>query len=833
MTARGVTLVELMVSVAILGVVVLGGIRTFSGIHTGLQYSKARSLGTNLSQEKMQILKQQSYNKLMVSTSTAWRTDFTPSIEYDRAYYPPESILEGGIRFTRITQVQVAQEDSGNISTLPATTPDTGMKLITVTTIWSQGASSQKVQLRGIASNPNSVMSTVIMKGTVRNSVTSAVIPNALVNISENVGWRDTSNASGAYLINLSPGSYNSLATADGYFSSLAPVSIAPTTTLVKDWTLVPMATGTVKGAVWLNSHPVISQVVGSTENLNTGFIQEYVELFNPSTFTWTMASNATTPVIDLKYQIRGGAITTLNCMYNSLTIGPGKYYLFASTSPVYAGGVMRHADAVFLNSNAGYPNLIKINSDGGYDASSLGIAYTATGDWIDQIGWKTAGNDPPFYEGSPVDQFTGLQDQEQYTRRSSTSGVTSGIGRAYDTNNNNNDFIVTSPITHAPRSTADTEPVVSGTPAYGSFVTATDGLSSPATAYAAGNPPYAEFLLPRVATGTWTVLVTSGSRVLEISSVTLTANTTTWATNATTSPAWPAAGYSTVILSSATATGYVSGRVTNALGNVISPAISVAASGGGSVTAGTNGMYLLNLTPGIYTITANPNNTNEIYVSHNQTVTVLLGEVVNGVDFTLSQGGRISGFVTRDGTNALPGVGMVAINSSGVAMDQEVTGANGLYTLVNLATGTYTVQPVLDTGEASNPTSQTLTVTAGTTVSASTFTISGDMGYVTGTVTKSGSIIKTGVLVVVSTGTISAPPALSSTTLTGASYYSASSLEDGSYSVEVRGSSSTVYRVHAFYPTLSGQSVSISSSAVSSVSILAGQTTPNINFSW
>lgn len=49
---------------------------------------------------------------------------------------------------------------------------------------------------------------------------------------------------------------------------------------------------------------------------------------------------------------------------------------------------------------------------------------------------------------------------------------------------------------------------IVAGTPAYGAFVSANDGLSQVVKAIQTGSPPFAEFQLISVATGTWIVFV-------------------------------------------------------------------------------------------------------------------------------------------------------------------------------------------------------------------------------------------------------------------------------------------------------------------------------------
>lgn len=148
----GTTLVELMIAVALLGIVSLGMVGVFSSISKGIQFSKARTLASNLAQEQMQILKQKSFNRVLVTTAPAYLTDWSPDIPYDTGYYPPESILEGSVSFVRYTYIQVVDENSGNLVYFTGV-PDTGMKAITVTVTWYQGTERKKLQVRNILSN--------------------------------------------------------------------------------------------------------------------------------------------------------------------------------------------------------------------------------------------------------------------------------------------------------------------------------------------------------------------------------------------------------------------------------------------------------------------------------------------------------------------------------------------------------------------------------------------------------------------------------------------------------------------------------------------------------
>jgi hypothetical protein len=114
------------------------------------------------------------------------------------------------------------------------------------------------------------------------------------------------------------------------------------------------------------------------------------------------------------------------------------------------------------------------------------------------------------------------------------------------------------------------------------------------------------------------------------------------------------------------------------------------------------------------------------------------------------------------------------------------------------------------------------------------TFTVTGALGTVTGNVTLGGLPIQSGVLVVVATGSLPSPlPAISSNTLANSAYYAGSSKENGTYSVDVRGSTSTVYTVTGYYMFMNGAVASISSHTVTNVTVSAGVTTSGVNFTW
>lgn len=828
---KGFTLVELMMAVSILTIAIVVMVKSFGYISKAIQISKNTTIAANLAQEKMQIITQKSYYMIIPTMSPLYLTDFNPQVPYDNTYFPPEVVLEAGVYYTRYTYIEVIQEDSGNIVVLSPNTPDTGMKQITVTVVWNEGSSKKKYQIKNIISNPNTVMANSVFTGVVKDSTTFALIPYALVNMAENMGYRDTTGLDGKYTINAMPGNYTMYVNAYGYFPVLKTVSIAANQTQTNDFYLIKMASGTISGYPWIRDHLVISQVVGST--VSAGWDQEYVEIFNPTTYTWTVNGN-----IGLKYQrIYDDDKKNISINYITNSISSGGFYLFANTGTINAGGISRTADAVWSDTNSisDFPdfsdqkNIIRVFDEGGDEGGgALELYRISDGKTLDQVGWnrndsENGKKDAPFYETSPIPQNRGLERGELYARYSSTNGISTSYGPAYDSNNNSIDFYDYSSISIVPRNSAITLPVISATPADGAIITCSDGLSSPTTAYLTGSPPYAYFNLVNVATGTWTVLITSSSYLLQNDTVTIT-NGSNFVFGST---------YS--FLDSSAIYSYVTGQVLNTSYMPISPAIKVTNSENETYAKTTDGKYILQVSPGENNIVANPDNLNPNYVSiSSNNVYVDAGEIKSGVDFILYPGGRISGFITRDGVNALPGIAIIISDTAEITKDQQISGLDGRFTSNVLSLGTYVIDPVVDSKSSVNPSSYTVTISlSGKTYFSSTYTVTNALGYISGSVKYQSAPVKTGALIVVTTKTITSPPDLNTSLLSGIPYYITSSNEEGNYLAEVRQSTNPKYNVYAFYTLPNQSGYSIISATQTNISVLAGSTTYNVNFSW
>lgn len=828
----GITLVELMVAMAIISIGVLGMVGAFKYFNVGLQSAKTRSLANNIAQEKIEYLKNKSYYRVLVSTDTDTDDRFSPAMEYDVAPNGEELVNVGGLNFIRRVLIRKVSEGAGGQLVYPNwESADTGLKEIRVYVLWYERGQWRKLEVRNLRENPARVNKSASIDGWVHEFGTGTGIEGALVRVQENPSQFAETDASGDYSFFVEPGSYTLIATKTGYFPKTLPqFGLTSGGTMPnQNFTLVPMSSGTITGRTWLRDHLVISQVVGSSVNA-AGQSQEWVEVYNPTTWTWTMASglgSGANELFHFGYKEAGVGTDAIvpDIEYRSVSLPPDSYFLFANTGTVTAAGVTLAADAVY-DTDSDFGNADDLIQTGSPSSAGYVILGSEAASLIlDTVGWDATSNGvgtkklAESYEKDAIEQAIGFEPGEAYTRKTTSSGVTAGQGRCYDSNDNDEDFSGAKPFSSVPHNSSQSEACNSGTPAEGAIVFADDALSLPVTADDEG-----DFNLVSVATGSWTVYISSG---LSFSSVAYYGGTV----NAFVS------SVGTLLLSSETAYGYVTGRVTNVAGAPLQ-GISVYSAGSPPTTTNSSGRYTLPISSGLATVIANYQSQSPSYVElSSASVDVPLGEVVKDVDFSLYYGGRIRGQITTNGVDPLPNIPVIGLKD-GVEQGSGISDDTGHFTISGsgVSTGTYVVVPQLEAGEGCSPSSTTVILNAGEVAFSSTFTVANAFGYVTGSVhtgSLAGPLITTGVLVYVTTTTLAAgalPPDIDPSLRAGSSvWYAASSNALGNYSVSVKGG--YTYNVYAWYTTWSNSVPSVSRK--DSTAAVDPNETVTVNFFW
>lgn len=866
---RGGTLTELMVATVILSIGVLGLFGSFRYIARSTFISRATSLATNLGQERIESLKNLSYYSLQISTDTGDIPGTSGPMKYDKVNYPPETISIGGITFKRYTLVGMGQLVGSNIDDVDFTYPDTGLKQITVTVAWTEAGQPKIWTLRNLLENPNVNPLDSTITGTVSNSA-GGTVASALVVVEQNENWGATANSAGVYSFSVYHGTYTVRASSTGYNDGVSGSIVASRGgTTTTNLSLSAVATGYVTGSIWTNPHMVISQVVAATNTIVAdGSPQEveYVELFNPTTFPINIGTTAmvqkkvmlyyrdeTSPApAYYRYDYPGNAAdNSLFINYVTTYVAPGHYYLIANATSFYINGAWINADAYMDDDyNDGtdapsYPNYI-LN-----DKAALVAIYDWNTGWIDAVGWADNNNVAPWGEGTTIPDYGGVNDGlgmpagKQIVRVSSpgiSAAMLPNYGRAYDSGSNNYDFLYESAsftgFVYSPKNMASgffptlTGKVPTWWMASPTYVSASDPHSGSTTAFTAYvtsgalSLPYSRFQLAGVSTGTWTVAAAYSSFTNSYDNVLVTQNAYTGVPNAATSPSWIGAGYHHMYLTSSTTSGFVKGVISNPNAQPIS---GITVQGGGvSKITGTNGVYFMAVSSGTVTVVANPNNLNPSYIQGIENPVINAGAVTTQ-NFTLNFGGRITGYVTT-GTTPLAYQAMTAVNAAGLQVAAGVTDTGGNFTMRNVSTGSYTVFPVLESGQDVMPNTLPAAVTSTGSVFVGTFTVSGAFGSISGTVSDAAGLVTSGALMLASTNTIASSPAaiVGSSAPAQVPMYMVSSKADGTYALPVRGGAT--YYLSAYVPVISGTGVTITTKTYSGIIVSpSAATTKNV----
>lgn len=857
--SRGFTLVELMVAVTIISLGLLGFTGAFRFITHSIRDARAKSLALSLAQEKVENLKNTPYHKLQISTQVVTYTNVTPNQLCDAVNYPPEDIRVGGITFTRCVYVSLTRVNDHVVDELSALYPDSGLKWVEVVVMWQQRGEWKRYALNNLHENPNVQPLNATVQGHVK-SATGQSIAGAVVTVLDKADWTDATDAAGSYLFQVNEGSYFIRASSAGYYDAIySSVTIAEAQVLTTNFLMVPIATGTVSGNVFFSSHLVISQVVlgtvtrvGDAADPNATGEVEYIQWFNPTTFTYTMTT--TGRYVPYYYNPQAGTWVGWATFLSSritTSVAPNTSYLMANATWFMIGNEWVRADAWYgatsdLMAEDGpgsviiYDRVDFVRTDRvGWNGNTYTWTIANEGFWFE----KTALPDSACADGIGIGNFiirysspTTIADNGFYawavdsgTNTLDFAGphVTCAAGMAHPLMN----WSEIGPI--RPFSTMrGTQSVIGGVPAYGALVTANDLLGGTTYAYMdtvvndfGQAQPFARFALTGVSTGTWSVIVATGVYYAEIASVTVPTNGGVSIPNDNTKPAAAGGGVHVVRTTQPAAGAYVTGLVRSASGQPLE-GISVIA-GGLPRTTGANGRYFAAIASGPLTVVINPGNANssyQEYVDISQTLT--LGQL-GTVSADLSLRGVVMGYITSDGNSVLPNI-QVTASRSGQQFGAATSDSSGNFYFHNLTTGTYQIEPTLDPLEQWSPSSFTAVAAAGQTVHVGTFVVTGAQGSVGGTVRYNGELVTTGSLILISTGVIPAtPPAIiASSAPARAVYYSGSSKADGTYTIEVRGSTSTTYNLSVYVPVISGDAVTVTTKTYSGLVVYSTGTT-------
>ncbi len=334
--AAGLTLIELMVTSAVISIGVVAMMASFRYITTSIQYSKGKSLGNNLVTEQVEKLKNLQYYSLLVTTTNISSVNsFASPLVYDLGNYPPQTLIQGGISFTRYTRIDFAYQYGTAITTAPYTTNDTGLKMITVYVVWKDDRGLQYQEIHNLMANPAANALNASFTGTVTDSSGGGPVAGAVVKTIDNPNFYGiAATGTGQYSVSVSSGNYTLNCSSQGYFSADKPGTVASGGSTPVNFTLTKMASGTASGYAYVNTHLVVSEVVISTDT-NV----EYVEIYNPTPSPINIGTVWPSRTVDLyifdpsnNTQPTSG-LQPVPLIYISTYVPAYQYYLFANTT--------------------------------------------------------------------------------------------------------------------------------------------------------------------------------------------------------------------------------------------------------------------------------------------------------------------------------------------------------------------------------------------------------------------------------------------------------------------------------------------------------------------
>ncbi|MFA5779959.1 MAG: carboxypeptidase-like regulatory domain-containing protein [Elusimicrobiota bacterium] len=810
--STGFSQVEIVVTILVISIVILGIITTFSTIGKGLITGKTRTIANNLAQEKIEILKNISYARLLTTSEDDL---ISPGYDNTNTDYIPESLNVGDANYTRYTTVWKAEESGTEISTMSPTATDQGIKKIKIEVKWTENNEQKSLVLYNLRDDPNRTT----MSGKIYGIITttnSVGISAARVEVVQDINRSDTTSTTGYYIIKTtSPATVQISVSKDGYFSK---VSAATAVSAAVNLQLTAKEKGNAYGFVYKRDHLVISEIcIALTEDAT-----EYVELYNPTTYTITVENNYI-----LKYVDNSDFLFT--CENN--TVDSHKYFLIAS----YPSVTGIQADATYLS--AKMPNA----------SNTGGVGLLTTADvWIDSIAWGPAGSIPDnAKEGSGFAIAAGNFSTNDSIERISYSSYTTSVlmwdnsnGNAYDNDKNEENWVFHDNQVKPQNTTSTAETPVLGTPVGYAVVSANDGLSSAVNASSTGY-----YYLTGIATGT--VVTIYGSSLTLMGLVPNNNITTGGKTKCD------------IILSSTSEGGFISGRVIR--GDTLAGVADITVSAGVySAVTDTSGNFSFSVDVGSYTVIANPDYTSvpdgakwtsgTSQAEANKTVEVNYGASVSAGDLKIYAAGWISGHTYNASGGDLPYITIRTTSPTSNFSTDVVSGTDGTYMIKGAKTATdYDLYPVLDDADSfliwngsawvSSTEGYSVDLSQGEEETGKDFRITSAWGKIQGSVsdTAIGGNIKTGVLIIATTDAMPAdsPPAISGGSVGGTNtiYYGTISDSSGNYSVSVR--KGWTYNLKSWYTKISGATVVVQPTKTGTVIFGVSDSSATVSFPW
>jgi type II secretory pathway pseudopilin PulG len=326
LSKRAFTLVETMVIVAIISFAFLGVVKGFMEVSRGLLGSRQKNAANNIIHDAVQTLKENEYEELYVTSQSD-----LDEYGYDKTYFPPETHEIDGVEYTKYTLVSKVRTSGSDVTVMPPSDPDEGLKKVTVTIEWTDMlGKAQSIEINNIVENPNRTQLLGNITGTVRKLSDSGAIQGANVYVLENQNWRSDTDASGEFTIAVATGTWNLDVVKTGYYDlyngSYTVEADVVTTVPLGDLDMTALQTGSVDGVVVsTGGSPVASATVSVTDESSVQVVTAADGSFtvaSVSTGVWTVSASSGIPFnmygSTENIAVNSGVITTVEVVLST-----------------------------------------------------------------------------------------------------------------------------------------------------------------------------------------------------------------------------------------------------------------------------------------------------------------------------------------------------------------------------------------------------------------------------------------------------------------------------------------------------------------------------------